>query len=148
MDNESFNCEDLHCGYDMMEQECDFCGYKYQLCNNPIYESCCDNKRLISDAGRDACTSCGTIDRYHYVGQKVFFYNKIHLISRMSSYKLKYYVRKMILKYNMDLTWNQLDKIVKISKVIGNYQTDCDDRKRVIHKVIHMVQLEISSLFF
>ena len=70
------------------------------------------------------CTNCGTVDRYQFVSPKVLFYDRMHLLRRMSSYKLKYYVRKMILRSKTNLTWDQLDKVVKISEVIGNYQTD------------------------
>ena len=47
---------------------------------------------VVSFKGKDVCTKCGTIDRYHIIKSTFMFYNRMHLFRSKSSYKLKYYV--------------------------------------------------------
>ena len=47
---------------------------------------------VVSFEGKDVCTKCGTIDRYHIIKPTFMFYDRMHLFRSKSSYKLKYYV--------------------------------------------------------
>ena len=47
---------------------------------------------VVSFEGKDVCTKCDTIDRYHKVKPTFMLYDRMHLFRSKSSYKLKYYV--------------------------------------------------------
>ena len=95
MDNKGFNCEILHSEYEELNTKCDFCGH---LLKGVEEVGCCESTNLVRSDGRDLCTNCGTMDRYHFVSPKTSFYDRMHFLRGTSSYKLKHYVGKMILK--------------------------------------------------
>ena len=121
----------------MDEFECPFCN-EFLIKGNISYDSCCDSSHIVEIQGMDVCIECGLVINSISKSDYIEFYENLFRIRRKSIYIRKYHIenslKNLLVKYNIELTYNQRDKIYKIFEQIGYILPEINvTRKRIIN---------------
>ena len=59
-------------------------------------DSCCDNKELINDNGKNVYKNCGKVYGYDIASEFIDFYENMNKIKRKSVYHRKYHTENIL----------------------------------------------------
>ena len=103
-----------------------------------VIVQCCDEQDLRIVDGMNLCFHCGLVCFCNYVSKYVDFHTQKYKIRRKSRYDRKYHIENVLndiyFDNRVELTRNQMDRIYKVFKVIGNiHHLINQNRRRMIN---------------
>ena len=123
----------------MGEPTCPFCDQLLTELTEAekVIESCCCEQDMENVNGMNVCINCGSVHGYDYVPEHVDFYENMYKIRRKSVYHRKYHIENVLnsilCETDIQLTYNQREKIYKIFAKIDRVLHEINDgRKRII----------------
>ena len=120
----------------MEESVCPFCD-RLLVEFDKVVEPCCSEQDMKTINGMNTCVNCGLVYGYVNVREFVDFYANMHMIQRKSVYYRKYHIENVLnsilCENNIQLTYNQREKIYKIFDKIDSVLHEINyGRKRII----------------
>jgi len=120
----------------MGESSCPFCDLLLVKADK-VVEPCCSEQDMETINGMNTCVNCGLVYGYDNVPEYVDFYANMHLIRRKSVYHRKYHIENVLnsifCENNIQLTYNQKEKIYKVFVKIDVVLNEVNDgRKQII----------------
>ena len=131
------SCKELHEELVNMEEViCPFCDKQISKQSKKT-DQCCDQPEIVKD-NTIVCKKCGTVQGYTPLIEYVDFYQNKHRFQRKSVYQRKYHIKNIVnniaIKNNFQVTFRNMDKIIRIFAVLVKFTKYVDiDRKRMIN---------------
>ena len=131
------SCKELHKELVNMEEVvCPFCDKQISKQSKKT-DQCCDQPEIVKD-NTIVCKKCGTVQGYTPLIEYVDFYQNKHRFQRKSVYQRKYHIKNIVnniaIKNNFQVTFKNMDKIIRIFAVLVKFTKYVDiDRKRMIN---------------
>jgi len=112
-----------------------------------VVEPCCSEENMENINNMNICVNCGLVYGYDYVAKYVDFYTNMYMIRRKSVYNRKYHIENVLnsilCENNIQLTYNQREKIYKVFAKIDDVLNEINDE----HKRIISIKYILKKLF-
>lgn len=122
---------------DSGEISCPFCDERLEDCLVKEYESCCDDRQIINDNGKNVCCSCGSVHGYDFANENIDFYENMFKIRRKSVYHRKCHIENVVTdicsKNGITISRDKIERICRVFNEIEKILPQINGkRKRMI----------------